>query len=132
MKKWQARRSFVSSNGKLVLTAKMFLGKEGDFQFITADELSEFIDNGREDDIQEMSDFFDLVKAGYSIIVRRKKRTDKSGNRYQYPNFNRNGNTDGAKVVGIGKMFDFVQGLYDNKFTINFTFDELIEEAEQA
>lgn len=133
MKKWQERRAKVAVAGnKMVLTTKMFLGKEGNLQFITADALFHFNDTGREDDVNDMIAFFDLVKAGYKVIITRKTRTDQGGNVYKYQNFNRNGNSDGAKVVGIGKIFDFIEGLYDNKFTINFTYDELLEEAEQA
>jgi hypothetical protein len=133
MKKWQQRRAKVSATGnKMVLTTKMFLGKEGDNPIVTPDVLFEFNDNAREDDVNDMSAFFDLVKAGYKIIVSRKTRIDQGGNLYKYQNFNRNGNSDGAKVVNIGKIFEFIEGLYDNKFAINFTYDDLLEEAEQA
>ncbi|MGI4727814.1 MAG: hypothetical protein ACRYGB_04505 [Janthinobacterium lividum] len=110
----------------------MFLGKEGSFQFISPEELFEFNDDGREQDVEEMSAFFDLVKQGYRIVPNRKHRKDRGGNQYKYQDFNRNGNTEGVKVVSIGKIFDFISGLYDNKFTIDFTYDDLIEEAEQA
>ena len=133
MKKWQVRRVLNNSvGGKILLTTKMFLGKEGNFQFMTAEQLFQFNDNSREDDILEMAAFFDLVRAGHRIIITRKTRVDKGDNPYKFQNFNRNGNSDGAKVLSIGKIFDFIEGLYDNKFAINFTYDELIEEAEQA
>lgn len=133
MKKWQKRRAKNALGGsKIMLTTKMFLGKEGNFQFITADELFKFNDNSREADIEEMSAFFDLVKVGYKPIITRKTRNDVGGNLYKFQNFNRNGNSDGAKVLSVGKIFDFIEGLYDNKFSINFTYDDLIEEAEQA
>lgn len=133
MKKWQQRRAKSSSNGsKIVLSAKGFLGKEGIYQFTTPDQLFQFNDNAREEDVAEMAAFFDLVKAGYRIIVTRKTRVDQGGQTYKFQNFNRNGNSDGAKVVNVGNIFDFIEGLYDNKFTINFTYDELLEEAEQA
>jgi hypothetical protein len=110
----------------------MFLGKEGSFQFVTPDELFEFNDDGRDQDVEEMSAFFDLVKQSYRIIPNRKNSIDRGGKQYIYQDFNRSGNNEGVKVVLIGKIPEFIEGLYDNKFTINFSYDDLIEEAEQA
>lgn len=133
MRNWQKRRAQGAANGgKMLVTTKMFLGKEGNLQFITADELFHFNDHSREDDVNEMVAFFDLVKAGYKPIITRKTRKDQGGNPYKYQSFNRNGNPDGVKVLLIGNIFDFIEGLYDSKYVINFTYDELIEEAEQV
>jgi len=133
MNKWKERRVKHSPTLQIKeLTARQFLGKDGCTPYITPKVLLDFNDDGREDDVSEMSAMFSLANARHRIIVTRKVRTDKGRNRYKFQNFNRNGNPDGAKVVLIGNIEQFLEDLYDNKFVINFTYDDLIEEAEQA
>lgn len=132
MKNAHRRRAQLSlSGGPRLLTAKEFLGKEGTTPYVTPEQLFEFNDNSRQEDVDEAGRFIDLGKQ-YGIVSCKNPRLDKGGNRYAYPVFNRNGNTDGVKVVEFGNIFQFIQDLYDRKFAIGFTYDDLIVEAEQS
>jgi hypothetical protein len=133
MNKWQIRRAQSSQNGgsQKVLTARMFLGKDGHEAYLFAEQLFDFTDNARVEDIESFAHVLELGKQ-FRMIGCSKPKTDKGGNLYIYPAFSRNGNNDGGKVLNIGKLFQFVNDLYDRKFIIGFTYDDLIEEAEQA
>jgi hypothetical protein len=133
MNKWQQRRAqLATADAQKVLTAKQFLGKVGGTAYITPQLLFTFNDNAREEDVDYFANVIDLGRQYKMTGCRKSKNPDKGGNHYMWPVFNRNGNVDGGKVLDIGNLFQFVKDLYDRKFIIGFTYDELIEEAEQV
>lgn len=133
MTKWKERRAQNSNQGAhRVLTAKEFLGKEGTVAYLTPQQLFTFNDNSREEDVDYFADVIELSKQYKMVDCKKPKTPDKGGNNYVWPIFNRNGNSAGGKVLNIGNLYQFVNDLYDRKFTIGFTYDDLIEEAEQV
>lgn len=132
-KKWKERRAQLVTVGvQKLLTAKLFLGKEGGTPYLTPQQLLTFNDNAREEDVDYFANVVELSRQFQMTGCRRSKTPDRGGNYYLWPIFNRNGNVDGGKVLNIGNLFQFIQDLYDRKFTVGFTYDELIDEAEQA
>ncbi|WP_345954758.1 hypothetical protein [Mucilaginibacter sp. PAMB04168] len=133
MNKWQQRRAQLSNDGaQRVLTAKQFLGKEGAIAYLTPQQLFSFNDHAREEDVDHFANVIELGKQFRMTGCQKPKAPDKGGNKYVWPVFNRNGNVDGGKVLNIGNLYQFINDLYDRKFTIGFTYDDLIEEAEQV
>jgi len=130
--KWLTRRAQLSNAGaQSVLTAKQFLGKEGNTPYLTPQQLLTLNDYGRQADIISFVHVLELSKQ-YQMIACSAPKPDRGGNEYVWPTFNRNGNSDGGKVLNIGNLFQFITDLYDRKFTVGFTYDDLIDEAEQA
>jgi len=133
MSKWKERRASGSQNGgDKMLTARMFLGKDGHSPYIAPQQLISFVDNGRAEDVEHLSNTIEFSKQFRMTACRTSRTPDKGGNYYKWLVFNRNGNEDGAKVINIANLFQFVDDLYNRKIAISFTLDELIEEAEQA
>lgn len=127
------RRGLTSSNGgRPILTAAMFLGKGESPAYVTPHQILQFVDKGRLEDVKELEGFFDMVKERLKIIVPRNPRTDKSAVPYKYTTFIRPNSPDGAKVVLIGNINQFMDDYRDGKFSIDFTFEELVAEAEKA
>lgn len=114
------------------MTAAMFLGKVGTVKYLTPEQLFQFNDYAREEDVEEMAAFFDLIKEGLKMVVRRKPQYDISGNAYKYPNFIRPKSPEGVKVILIGKIDQFIKDYQAGKVKTNFTYVDLIAEAEQA
>jgi len=133
MTKWRERRAGGSQNdGGKVLTAAMVLGKDGSNPYIIPQQLLSFVDHGRAEDVEHLSNVIDMSKQFRITACRTSKTPDKGGSYYKYVVFNRNGNEDGGKVLNIGNLFQLVDDLYNRKIVIGFTLDELIEEAERA
>ncbi|WP_158827657.1 hypothetical protein [Mucilaginibacter lacusdianchii] len=133
MEKWRERRSKASQNGDIkTLSTAAFLGKDGSTPYVKPEELLAFNDNGRIADIEGMATLFNLIKGRHQIIINRKDGKDKAGKAYKYQPFNNGGMADGAKVVLISRMADFFNDLYSKKVITEFTYDELLEEAERA
>lgn len=133
MRNYQRRRGLDPSAGEPgILTAAMFLGKTGREPYVIPEQLFQFNDHAREDDVDEMAAFFDLIKEGLKMVVRRKAQTDVGGNPYKYPNFIRPKSPEGAKVVLIGNIDQFIKDYQAGKIRTDFTYDDLIAEAEQA
>ncbi|MEN0054471.1 MAG: hypothetical protein AAGC65_12430 [Mucilaginibacter sp.] len=125
MNKIYTRRLAVSSpTQKVVLTAEAFLAK-----YLNRETLLNFIDKGRIDDVEEFSAFFDLLKQGREYAFPRKKREDKGRNPYKYASFL--GTGEGCKVMLIGNMENFILDYTRKLCTIDFTLEELIEQAEK-
>ena len=115
-----------------ILTASAFLGKDGKEAYITSSVLLQFIDTARNEDIEEMDSFFSLIKENLKMAINRRELTDRGGNKYKYENFLRPKGPEGVKVVLIGDMQRFITEYQQGAFTIDFTLEELVEEAEKA
>lgn len=128
MNKWKQRReqSSQKSSNNQVLTAKRFIE-----MYLSIELIIKFNDEARESDVEHFAHVLELGQR-FRMVGCSRIQKDRSGNEYIYPAFSRNGNNDGGKVLNIGNLFLFVNDLYDRKFVIGFTYDELIEEAEKA
>lgn len=129
------RRGIVSSQNsesKNILTAKMFLGKEGNNAYIDPAALLNFIDNGRIEDIKEMEAFFNLVNEQLKMAINRRVQSDKAGLPYKYENFLRPKGPEGVKVIIIGRIKEFILDYQSGQFAIDFNLEDLVNEAEKA
>lgn len=128
------RRGLETSKngGKKELTPAMFLGKVGDTTYVSPKNLMAFVEGARLEDVQEFDALLQLTKERLRIVFDRKIRTDKGGYDYQYLNFVRPNAIEGVKAVLIDNVKQFIIDYRDAKFTINFTLDELVAEAEKA
>lgn len=120
----------TAAKGKL--TAKRFLGKDGSTAYIETKTLLNFIDTARDEDIEELDSFFDLTKEGLKMAINRRVLVDKGGNPYKYENFIRPRGPEGVKVPLIGDIKQFIIDYQAGKFSIDFTLEDLVAEAEQA
>jgi hypothetical protein len=131
MSKIKERRGHEPSSSD-VLTATAFLGKDGKSAYIEPKTLLHFIDTARTEDIEEMESFFNLVKEDLKMAINRRINVDRGGNRYKYENFIRPKGPEGVKVQIIGEIERFIKEYQQGKFSINFTLEQLVEEAEKA
>jgi len=126
------RRGSQPADGYKLLTAIKFLGKDGGPAYVTPQQLLEFVDTARIEDIEEFQALFGLVKEQLQIVVPRKQRMDRGARPYKYPNFIRPNSPDGVKVVLIGNINQFMMDYRDGKFITNFTLEDLVTEAEKV
>jgi hypothetical protein len=123
-------RGTASGGRTNVLTAKMFLGKEGQDPIIAPEPLLDFYDNGCNEDVDEMDGFFDLINQRRKFSLNLRERKDAGGKLYLYVNFLGSMGPEGKKVLLIGKMKQFITNLHRGLVSIDFTFEQLVEEAE--
>jgi hypothetical protein len=129
MNKIRLRREKSPASSE-ILTAAMFLGKNGSTPYVDAKTLLNFIDNARTEDVDEMESFFNLVKEELKMAINRRVNTDRGGNSYKYENFLRPKGPEGVKVQMVGDIQRFITDYQAGKFTIDFTLEELVTEAE--
>jgi hypothetical protein len=112
------------------LTAKQFLSKEPNVKGYSNPTLFlEYLKSLRPPELEQTEQFFDFCKRGVRIIGSVVTRTDRSNRSYQHPAF-LDGNTQtGCKVILEAGMKEFLQDYRSGKVSINFTLDELVEDA---
>lgn len=114
-------------------TAAEFLGKIPNIKGITNSE--EFLVYGeslRDEEVQQLGQFFGFLKNGINVTGSLIKRNDKGDRQYIFTNFLRGKATTGTKIILTPWMDEFVNSYVDGRITINFTLDELIEEARKG
>ena len=126
------KRRGRNNDPKGKLTAKTFLGKDGPTAYIETKTLLHFIDTARDEDIEELDSFFDLVKEDLKMAINRRVLVDRGGNPYKYENFIRPRGPEGVKVPLIGNIKQFIIDYQASKFSIEFTLEDLVAEAESA
>jgi hypothetical protein len=117
---------------KSKLTSKAFLGIDGSKAYIEPKELLHFIDSARDQDIEELDSFFDLIKEDLKMTINRRVQVDKGGNPYKYENFIRSKGLEGVKVQLIGNIKQFILDYQAGEFIVDFTLEDLVAEAENA
>lgn len=118
------------SGYKQVLTASQFLGKDRNVKGVTTPEA--FLTYGkslREEEIDQLNQFFGFVKGQVRVIGSLVTRRDKGNRPYQYAGFLMGNATIGTKIITEAGMGEFLQDYIAGKVTINFTLEELIAEA---
>ena len=117
-----------SRAGKLV-TTKMFLGKEGYNPYMAPEEVVSYAKSLRPHELEQMEEYFHCLKRGLRQTGPVITRIDKGNRPYQHPLFHDTSSTPTMKVIIEGGMKAFVADCRSGAIHINFTFDELIEEA---
>jgi hypothetical protein len=126
------RRRGILPTSSDVLTAAKFLGKDGSTPYVEPKTLLHFIDTARTEDVEEMQSFFGLVKEELKMAINRRINTDRGGNPYKFENFIRPKGPEGVKLMLIDNIQQFVADYQAGKITINFTLEDLVEEAEKV
>lgn len=112
-----------------VLTAKNFFGKGSSFY----DEKQEFLAWGelsRDEDIAQVQKFIFIVKTGLRIINTSTEKRDVGGVPYKFLTYLKpNADRDGVKLVLTGPWGRILEDYQNRLIKIDFTLDELIEEA---
>lgn len=117
-------------SGRDPITAKEFLGKEGSRKYPSSIEaFLTYCKSLRELEIEQLEQFFSNVKAGRRYIGTIVTRMDKGNRPYKYITFNNLGGNRGVKVVVNEWMNKFINDYYDHKIQIDFTLEQLVEEA---
>jgi hypothetical protein len=96
------------------LTAKQFLGKEGNRCYSTPDAFVKFAERLREPEVEQLDGAFECMQNGDRTIGAIVTRVDKGGRPYTFVNFLKSNAT-----------VDYMDG----QFKVGFTLDELVEEA---
>jgi len=122
-----------STNGSnLKLTAKLFLGKEGDNPYAAPTGFLKFACSLRETEVEQTEQCLQCMKDGLRTIGSIVTRVDKGGRRYTFLNFLKLNATVGFKYILEGGMDQFLKDYMDGKFQVAFTLEELVEEAMNA
>lgn len=118
-----------SAGSTIVITAKQFLGKEGDKQYCNPDKLVDYAKSLREPEVDQLDETIACMQAGLRTIGTTSRRVDKGGRSYAYLNFVKINATVGLKVILEAGMQQLISDYQDGKIAIGFTLEELIEEA---
>lgn len=115
-----------------ILTATDFFGKK-DGGYCEKDDFIIWGESSRTEDIHNVAKFLKLVKDGNRIVDTSITRTDKGNRPYKYITFILASKfSDGAKLIQEGPWPCVLDDLQKGLIEINFTLDELIEEAKKA
>jgi len=118
-----------SSGSTVVITAKQFLGKEGDKPYCSPEKLVDYAKSLREPEVEQLDQTVVCMNAGLRTIGTVTTRRDKGGRMYSYLNFVKINATVGLKVILEAGMKELIADYQDGKIIIGFTLEELVEEA---
>ena|ERR1700744_5584728 len=118
-----------ASGNTVFITAKHFLGKEGNTSYCSPEKLVEYAKSLREPEIEQLDQAVACMNAGLRTIGTVTTRTDKGGRLYSYLNFVKINATVGLKVILEAGMKQLIADYQDGKIVIGFTLEELVEEA---
>lgn len=121
--------SKVSGRGRTQVTAKSFLGKEEGPNYSNCEKFLTYGKSLREHEVEQLDQFFGFVKEGVQIIGSLITRQDKSNRMYHHPEFNLMNSKQGVKIILEAGMAEFIKDYQKGKIYIDFTLEELIEEA---
>ncbi len=118
-----------SGRGRTQVTAKSFLGKEEGPNYSTSDNFLKYAKSLREHEVEQLDQFFGFVKDEVQIIGSLITRQDKGNRKYQHPEFNLMNSKQGVKIIMEAGMANFIKDYQKGKIYIDFTLEELVEEA---
>ncbi|SFS98538.1 hypothetical protein SAMN04487890_107282 [Mucilaginibacter polytrichastri] len=124
-----ANAKSTKGGSSIVLTAKQFLGKEGDKPYSNPDEFVKFAERLREPEIEQLDGVFECMQNGDRTIGSIVTRLDKADRPYTFVNFLKSNATVGFKYILEGNMKQFLKDYMDGQFKVGFTLDQLVEEA---
>lgn len=119
----------IGKDARPTLTAKQFLGKEPGTAYFKPQELVTFAKSLRPREIADLqtvlTGFTDGSRVGGTVAA----RSDKGGRQYAFITINRANANTGGKYILEGGMVPFLNDYMNGKFIINFTLEQLVEEA---
>lgn len=121
--------SVINSSEKITIT--QFLGKEeGNTEIYPNPSLFlNYVKSLTEVEFEQFEQFFDFVKKENRIVGSLVTRTDRAEKSYVFPNFLRNRGTTGVKLVMEPSIIKFLNLYMDSKISIDFTLEDLVDEA---
>lgn len=112
------------------LTASQFLGKDPKVKgYSTSDEFLSYGRGLRPSELEQLEQAFNFFKSGLRVVGSLVTRYDRSNRAYQHPSFLQGRSNVGTKIILEGGMNEFLQDYMSGEFSINFTLQELIQEA---
>ncbi len=118
-----------SGNNPGVLTAKEALGKEGSRQYFQPNNLITHLRSLRLPDCNFLEGIVNEMLQNQKIDDTGTERSDKGNRPYRFYQTRKNNGQKGYKVILEAGMKNFIEDYIAGKFTINFTLEELHEEA---
>ena len=112
-----------------VISAKQFFGIEGGKQYCQPGMFISYAKSLRENEIEQLEQFIDCMNDGLRTIGTVTTRRDKGGRQYSYLNFVKINATVGIKVILEAGMKQLISDYQDGKIAIDFTLEQLVEEA---
>ncbi len=113
----------------IVITAKQFLGIEGNKKYCDPEKLVQYAKSLRESEVDQLDQTIVCMQAGIRTIGTTITRVDKGGRNYAYLNFAKINATVGLKVILEAGMKELIGDYQDGKIAVGFTREELVEEA---
>jgi len=117
------------NGGRPTLTAKQFLGKEEGPSYFKPEAFVQFAKSLRPKEISELQEVFTGMAEGLRIGGSIAARTDRGGRKYAFVTVNRTNANTGGKYILEGGTIPFLKDYVDGKFVIDFTLEQLVEEA---
>lgn len=125
-----------TGNGSVIttvegITVSQFLGKEAGNTEIYPNPLLflNYVKSLTEAEFEQLEQFFDFVKKENRIVGSLVTRTDRAERSYIFPNFLRNRGTTGVKLIMEPSIIKFLNLYMDSKIAIDFTLEDLVDEA---
>lgn len=112
-----------------VLTAKEALGKEGHRHYFQANQLLAYLQSLRQNECDFLESLILEMHTNAKLADTGTTRFDKGNRPYKFYEINKNNGRKGFKVILESGMKNFFEDYINGKFSINFTLEELHEEA---
>ena len=119
----------TSKDGRPILTARQLLGKEEGIAYFNSANALIYIRSLRPAELSDFGQVLSFMREGLRIVGNLSPRKDRGKRMYIYPNAQSENATVGAKYILEGGSIPFFKDYCDRKFVINFTLEELVEEA---
>jgi hypothetical protein len=117
------------NGGRPVITVKQFLGKEEGTSYFTPQSFVEYAKSLRPSEVADLEQVLIFMQEGLRIGGKLKMQTDRGKRKYVFLEATRANSSTGAKLIIEAETRQLLQDYVNAKFVINFTLDELVEEA---
>ena len=112
------------------ITAKQFLNKDSVVTgYSTPGEYLTYLQSLRNEEVDDLTKFFDAVKEGLRLSNVTRTRKDRGGRVYLFPIPVQPKSGSGLKIILEAGMTRFIEDYINGKITIEFGLEELAEEA---
>jgi len=117
------------NGGRPVINAKQFLGKEQGTSYFTPERFLEYAKSLRPSEVGDFEQVLLFMQEGLRINGKLTVQTDRGKRKYVYLEAERANSQTGAKLIIEAETGVLLQDYVNAKFVINFTLDELVDEA---
>lgn len=93
------------------------------------DEFSKFLRGLRKEDYEHTENLFNCLKERLRMTNSLRLRKDRGENLYYWGDFARANGNEGVKIIGHPGILELIKLYRDGKVQIDFTMDELVDEA---